>query len=407
MKIIAAYTLAMLISLPTLAKKNQDTIYTHYLSRVKQDIRTAEQLLTDSIVQNHQYFFINESHGYKDNYVVALKLLKELKNKTDFTYIMAEADIVEARLLNEFMETGDTLLLQRYLNDCKETFSWCQERYQYYLDLYSLNQTYTKKLRFFGVDVAQSAVDNLKLITSIRSKYQLPIDFPPLPEHKHYLSAEGTDYAREILSSTNTSNFSEEDRFLHDYCLQNMINLITCIGAKNWDQTRDSLMFENYGKLMAQYHLEHEKMFGVFGRNHGYRVKEAFVDWYASRLSNADKAIYSIALFYVNGKRMVPEQFIPGVFKVFRSKKKLYHSLRITNDSHFFQAKDGISDFMEASDAHSLTYYNLNQPDSPFRQSDKLVFVAEDSGYVTTDCFQAAVLVRNSEATQPFGENRK
>lgn len=395
------------VSIQCYTQKEQDSIYIHYLQQVKQDIETAEQLLTDSIAQNHQYFFINENHGYKDNYVVALKLLKELKAKTDFTYIMAESDLVDAQLLNKFMDTGDTLLLKQYINNLKGTFAWCNERYQYYLELYNLNQNYTNKLRFIGVDVGQSTEANIELIKSIRTKYELPTDFPPLPEHKYYLSPEAMDYANQILSSTNTSSFTNEDRFLHNYCLQNMINHITCIRAKDWDQTRDSLMFENYGKLMPHYNLEDEKMFGVFGRNHGYKVKEAFVDWYASRLTDANKAIYSIALFYVNGEQMFPEQFLPGPFKLFRSKKKLYHSIKLGNDSHFFSSKDGIGYLAQASDANSLTFYDLNKPDSPFKQSDKLIFVEHDSGYVTTDCFQAAILIRNSEPTQPYGENRK
>jgi hypothetical protein len=396
-----------LLNLNSYAKKNQDSIYINYLNQVKQDFFNSPALITDSIAQSHQYFFINENHGYHANYKIALKLIKELKAKTDFTYMISESDLSEVKTINRFLETGDTLYLKNYINSFKSTFGWCHEKYAYYKALYQFNQSCENKLRFIGIDVAQDVEGNIKLISSIRSKYNLETNYSYDHGKSFKLDSTDIEYTKQLLQTTDITFFSKEDAFIHNYCLNNALNFEKCMSDSIWDQTRDSLMFENHQKLISFYGLEKEKMVGIFGRNHGYQSNESDIDWLASRIKKqASKSTYTFALFYTDSEQMIPQQFIPGILKTFRSKKKLYYNLKITNDdSKIANYMPGIEHLKEVTTPDSKTYFNLDSNHSPYKKAHHMAYMPDNT--YTTDCFQSIILIRNSKATSPFGANRK
>ncbi|WP_075590988.1 hypothetical protein [Labilibacter marinus] len=388
------------------AKKKQDSTWIHYLNEVKLNFDPSCELLKKADVERNQYFFINEDHGYNANHQIALQLLKELKEKSDFSYIMLEGDLMAAHNLNYFLSTGDTVFLKKYIDTGKGLFAWTKENYNYYKAIYHLNKNYKNKLRFIGVDVAFSVQSNIDTIAAIRRKYDLTCDFPIGDKKQNKVNDEQASYAQHILK-TNTSKFSIEDAFIHEYCTQNLINYYSCLQSSNWDQTRDSLIFENYKKLTCHYTLSSEKMMGLFGRNHGYQAKESDVDWLASRIKNeSQKQVYSIALFYIYGERMIPDHFIPGVLKLFRSKNKLYYNLKITHDYNNY--KKGIEQFYAVTNEHSIHSFNLNKTNSPYKEANHLVKPnTKTSSVITTDCFQTAIVFRDPKPATPLGENKK
>jgi hypothetical protein len=80
------------------------------------------------------------------------------------------------------------------------------------------------------------------------------------------------------------------------------------------------------------------------------------------------------------------------------------------NSNGPFVFVDGIKDLKALTKKNSLTIFKLDEPDSPYRQSQKLArvktwvaksFIPRDDA-VTTDLFQYAVLMRDSEALTPL-----
>jgi len=67
----------------------QDSIV-GYLNSVKKNFATEKWLINDSVLMESDIVFIGETHGFKDNYKVGLRLIEEYKIRTDFTYILAE-----------------------------------------------------------------------------------------------------------------------------------------------------------------------------------------------------------------------------------------------------------------------------------------------------------------------------
>jgi hypothetical protein len=80
------------------------------------------------------------------------------------------------------------------------------------------------------------------------------------------------------------------------------------------------------------------------------------------------------------------------------------------NSNGPFVFVDGIKDLKALTQENSLTIFKLDEPGSPYRQSQKLArvktwvaksFIPRDDA-VTTDLFQYAVLMRDSEALTPL-----
>lgn len=380
-----------------------------YLKKVKTDFYLNKDLMTDSIINTHQLFFIGETHGFQDNYTLAFKLIEEFKRKTNFEYILSEQDLATTIKLNCYISNADTLGLSKLIMNSKTSPSWCRERYEFYKKIIELNKRYKKKIHFLGIDITVGGIKPaLMRIKEIKQKYHMSDIHLDSIIATPRMKRSNAFYIKQLLDNSSSLCFNDEDTFEYKYHLNNLLNFSKAINTSKWDLVRDSCMYENYQMLEDYYGLQNEKMIGSWGQTHAFQEKSENIKWLASRLKqNLGKNIYTYRIFYFDSKCMLPAKWIPGLLKVFRSKKKLYYNVKLQNDDNWVTGtKHGLDYLKEISPSETISFFDLEKSGSPYKKGKDLVtYILQNA--VTTDYFQTAIVVRNSKPTEPFGRNRK
>lgn len=384
-----------------------------YLKENKVNYSSEEEWITDSIAQNNQYIFINENHGYKYNYDVYLKLIKEFKEKTDFTYILAETNMLAAEQMNKKLANGDTAISMKDAESYKGTFAWLRESHEFEKKLFELNQNYDRKIKYLGIDITFSNKDGANELNKICKKYN--ISEPLFDSIAHYDYQAFHNGLIDKLDSVPlyhlTNNFSRIDSFRYDYILNSMQYLQMARKASRkgrWDQVRDSLIFINFKKQIEFYGLQDEQMIGMWGRDHGYQEATCGVKWLANSIKeNMNKKIFTFVYKYIDSKQLIPSRFSPSILKFYRSKKKLYYKIKISNDDFFLggQKKD-IKIFKKVTKKNSINLFYLNNQDSPYQSNTQLIIGPHQPLKPTIEHFQAIVLFRDSPSATPLGKNK-
>jgi len=390
----------------------QDSIST-YLERVKTDFRSAERIIPDRICTDYDLVLVGESHGFEANYEIAFKLIQEYKAQTNFKYLLGEMDWASAQVINKCLLAEDTVGIKQLIGETKTSPSWCRERYDFYTKLMALNRQYTTKIQYLGVDITAGGIaPAVKRLLTIMNKYADHDSVLVSVSDARKMDQETLGYITRLYEQSSEKAYGIADRFEYQYHLNNMLNYHKAIQTTSvlaWDAIRDSCMFENYKQLEQHFQLREEKMIGVFwGHTHAYQSASEDVSWFASRLKeDLNKKIYSYRIFYFDSESMLPASWIPGVLKVFKSKKKLYYNSELQNDDKWVTGtKPKVGSLKEATTPHSIVYFDLEANGSPFKRQPYLV-INDYYDWVTTDYYQAAIVVTNSVATEPFGPNRR
>lgn len=409
--------LLLCVIIPAKAQTNfEDSTITYLKENAKDFQKNLGHLVDDDIAANHQIFFIQENHAIKENCAVELALIEELKIKTNFTYYLAEMDLGEAAELNDYLKTGNEVILQKNLSVKKGTFAWMKEEYAFYQGLNSLNKKYEKKSHLLGADIVQSKVTGIGYLKELLHKSihaKTIIDSIDIAMSKNKVSfafIHRLSPAIESILLTDTTL----DAFTIRYHLNNIFNYEKAYNSQNWDATRDSLIFENYQKLVNHFGIQKEVMVGVWGRDHGLQKDHSNTKWFASSLKqNLRLSIYTYNIFYLDCQQRFPRVFLPSFLKPFYGWGKTYNRIGFCNDDNALSGiKPGIKLLKKASKSHTITFFRLDKPLSPLTKAVGLdhkyiPFVAyAPSGckLVTTDFFQTAILIRNSKAATPFGD---
>ncbi len=405
------FIIILLTFVLTKAKSQEDSPNDclRYLKEVMTDFSANTDLMTDSIVDNHQLFFIGEIHGFQDNYKLAYKLIEEFKRKTNFKYILSEQDFAATTKLNYYISNADTIGLSKFIMNFKTSPSWSKERYEFYKKIIELNKKYDKKIQFFGVDITAGGIKpSLMRIKEITQKYHMEDTRLDSIIASPGMKTSIILYIKQLSENSGSLSFNEEDAFEYKYHLNNILNFNKALNTSNWDLVRDSCMFENYRMLEEHYGLQDEKMIGSWGYIHGFQQQSEGIKWFASRLKqNLGKKIYTYRIFYLDSKSMFPANWVPGILKVFKSKKKIYYNVKLQNDDHWASGyKQGLEYLKKISPSEAISFFDLEKSGSPYRNGKDLVMGILNNA-VTTDYFQTAIVVRNSKPTEPFGRNRK
>ncbi|WP_282037636.1 hypothetical protein [Saccharicrinis aurantiacus] len=392
----------------------QDSIV-DYLLRSKLDFYQEEKIINQQAIDKADIVFIGESHGYNANHKITNRLINEYKQACDFTYIIAETDWAYTEELNKHILNEDTLAIKEMFNDVKGSFAWSKEQYLIYKNIIALNKQSKNKITYIGVDIPSGNYTyTAKCIQHILAKYQAEDPILKNIEGKYNLDSTELSHIKELLLASENKTFKSEDLFLYKYSLNNIINgELANAAGNNWDKVRDSCIFENYKALEKHLHLQNKKMIGTWGCSHTYQAELDSTKWFASQLKNdLNKTIYTYNIFYLNSKSMMPEYFLPGAFKVFKSKQKLYYNTKLQNSNSWVQdswlvgTKVYLNVLKKVTSKNSITCFDIDKPESPFAYQPILLKFYYDQ-YSTTDLMQSIIVVRNSAPSTPFGANKK
>lgn len=169
---------------------------------------------------------------------------------------------------------------------------------------------------------------------------------------------------------------------------------------------RDSAMMTNFSDIIKRKGLENESFYGFFGLFHVLQdgVNSHNAQSFAARAKKEGFNIKSIVCLNIDSEVYMPKN---DQFPTPENEKISFLNM----DGPIVLAK-GIKDLKEASKENTITLFNLEQENSPYRNSQKLItnktnFINQDLtpydvNSVTTDFFQYVAFLRNAKAITPI-----
>ncbi|WP_146141438.1 erythromycin esterase family protein [Spirosoma oryzae] len=384
---------------------------------VQLDAANPFPLFDDSFYKN-QLFLLGESHGFQTPQAVDFTLLRHLNQRVGLRHYLAEVDASQARLLNQYLQTGDTTLLKRvFTRWVKQKAQWGNaDFYRKIQRIRALNQTLPnrRQIRFVGIDRIQDnplAADHLSsLLATVRlsnddravvdtllaqlrsSRPDSIVGATALPLLDRF-KADSAAYQR-LLKSTYT-----ETR-----------QLLTNIGWLRTIPSREATLFANFAQLLPG--LNGEKLYGLWGFFHvlqekpvnsgkplACRIRE-------SNLYLHDK-IVSITFAYLDSFMMSPSSYLPIEA---RTPGQRFSPVSLFNNDGKMMHTEGIDVMRALTRPRSVTLFALDRPGSfarttPLRirySSAMAQRIEFNPALPMTAYFQYVMLVRDSPMTEPL-----
>lgn len=371
---------------------------------------------SNSSIRNNQLFLLGEFHGVKYSYDYHIALLKSLKERTDIRYYIAELDNCSAYFINKYLKDGDTAMLLNHFERYKGTFFYSKEYANCFIELRKLNSQYPadKQIQVLGVDILHQPVIAFDYIKEVFGKMYLqqtttfPFIEAVLTTHDTaWKNVKMEDFVASALNELQVNSaayrriFSDKVEDL-EFVLRNISNRNFANAHRpQFNQLRDSMMFENFKYLYKANNIGTKKMFGFFGRDHVFQATSSQTNWFGSLVKNKMRlsGILSVALFYTNCNQMIPSsQARTRGIKM----KELYFFGKWTNDDGSFNYTKGIETLKKCpANKAGITVFNLAAFNSPYSNLKELITdMAADKS--TTSYFQYAVLLRDSPAATPI-----
>jgi len=405
----------------------QDSSYAEYLSKNNEKITIGGKnnfaILDDTFYQN-QVFFVSESHGYYKPHQLDAALFKQINKKNGVRYYLAEIDFSQAFYINKYLNTGNESFLKAiYQHWYNEHAQWaCKAGFEKWKSLYSYNLTLakSKKIIVLGLDEAQDLNMNVKLLTEIVTeiKYKAGnkmVDSLLLFSNLN-LDNDSTrsfiKFARRLVTDVAANESSYKKIFKNKYFDFQFI--VKNIASK---KGRENKIFENFNTFYQEYKLADKKMYGFWGRFHAMQDSINGGLSFAAMLKKcnlplADKII-SIPIFCVESTSMIPSQFLP---EMAREKGTVYSNASMVNDDSFIYMVDGIKTFRKFVGKNENVLFRLKGVSSPYNNGlhlvesnskfDKTFNWQGNKKAATTNYFQYAIVVSNSEWAVPYGDNK-
>ncbi len=337
---------------------------------------TEDLKVLDNDLKDKEIIFTAEFHGMKANMELELKFLKYLKEKTNFKYYLCELSYAQGLKLNEFLETGDTAILDELFSQYKGTFAYTKDSYNRWIELYEYNKNFDddNKIKVIGVDVEHQILYAAKVLKEL-----LPSNEPPkeikdsINSLKYYVGSEDS------IKSIHEDLLARESLY-KDYFGENYFNIELIVrNIKNvyyvkekdslFNARRDAVMYENFMDIYDT--IEDGIFYGQWGHNHTYQSEESGLKWFATYLNEAkfkDK-ILTIAYTYDNCKFMN----------------------KTGNGGYNIKDFDTFSGYtLENGDEQTAILFDIKDSSSVFHENTKY--------------YQYILIISDSEATVPFNE---
>ncbi|MGB0404454.1 MAG: hypothetical protein ACPGEG_10180 [Salibacteraceae bacterium] len=377
--------------------------YVDYLKSNQETVKIGENFsfkTLDKDIPAYELILVGEIHGFKEPQSFDLSLFKHLHKKHGVRHYLAEMDIVQARLMNEYLNSKNDSLLYKALN------KWAviqgrnnKDYYAKYSALREFNQRQSgqNKFEFIGIDKIQ----DWRLLTSQlnnlieKDNSIVPIEF----DSKTVINEVKNRISKMLLSDSIYSNDIE--------FLANLERNITYVESK---QNRDVVMFNNLEALKTNVDLKGKKLYGYLGLFHvmQYRVngRHPFASMVReSDLDFADK-ILSINFLFVDSYNVVPSKKLPEFLRTGPVNTRMV----ISTDNLLFMYIWGIQDFKRSTPEFHKSLINMSAEPNPYGNTNRLnsnfqifpvvdMFELNDPGKKYT---HYSVFVRNSDWAEPF-----
>ncbi len=364
-------------------------------------------------------------HGSRETEKAESVLLGNLIENKKIKFYLPETDFGIAHYFNEYLRSGDTILLKdlvtQYGNRVPQEKSI--ECYNKWKSIKKLNDNEQEagKLVVVGIDLMVTYKYTAKLLIEL-----LPLEKGKLKSYDdlvEMVKVDTTDYSPnyESYSKTVLKNFVTEYEKLKSELLsiikgEQIVNhMIDNINLTFKKSSREKTIFDNYVALNQIYNFKENPQFVRMGFFHIEKEKEGNRSSFFARL--IENKIY-------NKQDVIS---IAG----FLTKSRVLWDVKYDEEKKYtgFTTKGGygIGDYwkeyfkgikkLKACKLSHLTLYRLNRENSPYRndQTDLMeikTFPKKSNktdlkGRTTTDYFDYAILISNSDANRPIEELNK
>ncbi len=414
-------------SLLTQSANAQDSTYSNYLAKNNEKITIGgsnSYAIFDEAFYNNQLFLVTESHGYYKPNQLDAELFKQINKKNGVRYYLAEVDFSQAYYINKYLNTGNEEFLKViYEHWYNEQAQWGSKTgFEKWKSLYNYNLSLAKgkKIIVLGLDEAQDLNMNEKLLYEMAkdAKYKAGnkmID-SLLSFNSINLDNDTTKsfikFTRRFSNDITANENSYKKIFKSNYFAFQFI--VKNIASK---KGRENKIFENFNTFYNEYKLADKKMYGFWGRFHGMQDSINGGLSFSAMLKKSNfplaTKIISIPVFCVESVSMLPTQFLP---EMARDKGTVFSKAAMVNDDSMIYTVDGIKMTRNFVGKNENVIFKLNGASSLFTKGlylvesnskfDKTFNWQGNKNAATTDYFQYAIVVSNSDWAVPYGDNK-
>ena len=415
------FLLGLLLSVygsPLLAQS--DTSYTSVPHQpVQLDAANPFPLFDDSFYKN-QLFLLGESHGVQTPQTVDFALLKHLNQRVGLRHYLAEVDASQARLLNQYLQTGDTTLLNRVFSRwVKQKAQWGNaDFYRKIQRIRALNQTLPnrRRIRFVGIDriqdnpLAADHLSSLLVTTRLPEADRRVVDTLLVQLRSSRPDSVVGATALPLLNRFKTDSATYQRLLKSTYTETRQ--LLTNISWLKTIPSREATLFANFAEVLPG--LNGEKLYGLWGFFHvlqekpvnsgkplACRIRE-------STLYLHDKVI-SIVFSYLDSFTMLPSSYLPVSM---RAPGQRFSPVSMFNNDGAMMKTEGINVMRALSQPRSVTLFALDRPGSFARTTPLRIHYSSampanqriefNPSLPMTAYFQYVMLVRDSPMTEPL-----
>lgn len=377
--------------------------FVDYLNRNKETVGLDEsfsyKIMDDDIAEN-KFVLVGESHGFEEPTKFDFDFFKYLYNNFGVRNYFAELDFAQAKLMNEYMKSGDEELLQTILQN------WAviqgrnnKDYYDKYRAFHLFYQTLPTddKFKFIGVDKIQDwntytiCINNLSETDSTLS---------PIVYHSETGIADIKNRIQYLITVNGTDTT----------LLFELRHLLKNIEYREGKSRREKVLFQNFADLYIAYGLAKEKVYGFFGLYHVMQYRVNGKHPMASQVRQSDLGlagkILSMNFLFVDSYMIMDSKMLPE----FMRDEGKFSKMPVSTDNMLLMYIYGIGDFKQTTEAYHKSLIKLNGNDNPYsKNSNRMnttiqllpltsIFEMTDKGKPYT---QYTIFVRNSDWAEP------
>jgi hypothetical protein len=373
----------------------------------------------DKKFYDNQVFLSSESHGYAKPHAIDAELFKHINKTTGARYYIAEVDMAQAKILNDYLKTGnDALLKSIYTYWYNEQAQWgCKAGFEKWKKIYLYNKTLpqAKKITVLGLDHTQDYEMNLNYILDITKTNQYKKGKLIYIDSAIALLTQNLkkDTTKRVLKFVRRWSVDiQKNMVMYKKLIKkNYFEFSFIVNNMASKKDRETTITENFLTFVTHYKLDKEKFYGFWGRFHAMQDSINGDVSFSARIKKKFKVV-SMPIFCTESASMLPTAYLPAMVA---QKGTVYTKVDMVNDDSFIYKVNGIVDFKNATPTNGITIFRLDAANSPFTKGLNLINSKSDfdktfnwkgaSNSVTTDYMQYAIIARGSTWAEPFGDN--
>jgi len=379
--------------------------------------------LFDAAFYQNQVFLLGESHGVGRLQDLDFELLRHLNQRAGVRHYLAEVDGAKAYFLNQYLRTGDEATLRRVFASWIRTQQpWGNADFEAKIRrIRALNQSLppARRIRFVGIDGVQDFGLMADYLAALRRAGRpLP---PPLTAAldsvQTQLRAAPERAADVALRAQKTLSQGQAEttarRALGGQGYDEVRLALTTIGYARTLPNRESQLFANYAAALKVWHLQNEKLYGLWGLGHVLQ-SPALGNYVclAARIRQSSlpghESLVSILTTYTGCRMMTASAELPAAW---RTPGQAYTALGQFNHDGPLVRLQGMEYLKKTTASGSTTLFWLAAPGAAARRLPVQLSYAPgvpanqqlrpDPRRPATDYAQYLLLVRDAGMTRP------